>query len=329
MKDRYFRPITIECINPAYFPDVALFVKHDGNYILYKNHDRKFTELDRARLQRANAEFLYVRAGDMDTVSEYLEDNLTYLLGREDISSNAKGTILYQTTANFVTDVLDTPAKVADLARCRSLVQHLMEYVANSEDALKAFQAIIANNYYIFVHSVQVAALTMLIHDRLFELGHDEMIDVGVGALLHDFGMIFISREILEKPDALSDMEFHKVRQHPQKGFDFLRNVGVFNDVSLTIVRYHHERYDGTGYPSGLKGDNIPRSAQLAAICDAYCSLTTDRPYHTANSHDEAIQAMRVESAGAFSEELFGKFVAAVGDGLPETTTKVADPPPN
>lgn len=308
MKDRYFRPITVESIDPAYFPEVALFVKNNGNYILYKNHDRKFTELDRARLQRTNSDFLYVRAGDMDLITEYLEDNLHSLLARNDISSSNKGIILYQTAANYVTEVLDSPEKLANLARCRSLIRHLMKYVANSEDTLKAFQAIIANNYYIFVHSVQVAALTMLAHDKLFDLNTDEMIDVGVGALLHDFGMIFISSDILEKPDALSDMEYHKVKQHTQKGYDFLKGIGVFNDVSLTIVRYHHERYDGNGYPTGLKGDNIPRSAQLAALCNTYCAMTTERPYRKALSHADAIRVMQDESAGAFNVELFERF---------------------
>lgn len=308
MKDRYFRPITVESIDPAYFPEVALFVKNNGNYILYKNHDRKFTELDRARLQRTNSDFLYVRAGDMELITEYLEDNLHSLLARNDISSNNKGIILYQTAANYVTEVLDSPKKLANLARCRSLIRHLMKYVANSEDTLKAFQAIIANNYYIFVHSVQVAALTMLAHDKLFDLSTDEMIDVGVGALLHDFGMIFISSDILEKPDALSDIEYHKVKQHTQKGYDFLKGIGVFNDVSLTIVRYHHERYDGNGYPTGLTGDNIPRSAQLAALCNTYCAMTTERPYRKALSHADAIRIMREESTGAFNVELFERF---------------------
>jgi HD-GYP domain-containing protein (c-di-GMP phosphodiesterase class II) len=318
MKDRYFRPITVECIDPAYFPDVALFVKNNGNYILYKNHDRKFTELDRARLQRTNNDFLYVRAGDMDSITEYLEDNLHSLLARNDISNNNKGIILYQTAANYVTDVLDSPEKLANLARCRSLIRHLMKYVANAEDTLKAFQAIIANNYYIFVHSVQVAALTMLAHDKLFDLNADEMIDVGVGALLHDFGMIFISNDILEKPDALSDIEYHKVKQHTQKGYDFLKGIGVFNDVSLTIVRYHHERYDGNGYPTGLKGDNIPRSAQLAALCNSYCAMTTERPYREALSHADAIRVMRDESSGAFNVDLFKRFEEIVSGRIKE-----------
>ena len=312
MKSRFYRPLSLACIFPSYFPDVALYVKNSGNYILYKNHDRKFTEADQNRLQRTNTEFLYVRSGDMEIVTEYLEQNLESLLARDDIDSGAKGTILYQTAANYVTDVFDEPGKTADIIRCRSLIRHLMKYVAGHEDALKALKAITSQNYYIFTHSVQMAALMMLTHERLFDLRQDEMIDVGVGSLLHDVGMVFLSGDIMNKPDALADIEYHKVKQHAQKGYDYLLNAGTLGEVSLTIVRHHHEKYDGSGYPVGLKGDNIPRSAQLAALCDTYCAITTDRPKHTALPGTEALRLMGEEVGSVFSPELFKRFADVV-----------------
>ena len=111
MKDSYRRPINIECINTAYFPDIALYIKRDGNYVLYKPHDREFTEDDRIRLQRNNVDFLYVRAGDMEVISDYLESSLSEMLGREDLSGRAKGRILYQTSVNYVVDIFETPEK--------------------------------------------------------------------------------------------------------------------------------------------------------------------------------------------------------------------------
>jgi len=312
MKSRFYRPLSLACISPAYFPDIALYVRNSGNYILYKNHDRKFTEVDQHRLARTSTEFLYVRSGDMEVVTEYLEQNLDTLLAREDIDSGAKGTILYQTAANYVTDVFDEPDKAADIIRCRSLIRHLMKYVSGHEDALKALQAITSQNYYIFTHSVQMAALMMLVHDRLFEIPHDEMIDVGIGSLLHDVGLVFLSSDLLNKPDALAAIEYHKVKQHAQKGYEHLKSAGTLGEVSLTIVRHHHEKYDGSGYPSGLKGDDIPRSAQLAALCDTYCAMTTERPKHNALPKSEALRIMGEEVGSTFSPELFKRFEAVV-----------------
>ena len=128
------------------------------------------------------------------------------------------------------------------------------------------------------------------------------MIDVGIGSLIHDYGMIFITSEILEKNDALSDIEYYKVKQHTQKGYEYLKRSGNYSDIVLNIVRYHHERYDGNGYPTGLKGDNIPRSGQVAAICDVYSALIMDRAHRKASSHADAIKIMREEAKnGAFN----------------------------
>jgi len=312
MKSRFYRPLSLACISPAYFPDIALYVRNNGNYILYKNHDRKFTDADHHRLARNNTEFLYVRSGDMEVITEYLEQNLDNLLVRDDIDTGAKGTILYQTAANYVTDIFDDPDKTADIIRCRSLIRHLMKYVAGHDDALKALKSITAQNHYIFTHCVQVAALMMLVHDRLFNLTHDEMVDVGFGSLLHDVGLVFLSGDLLDRPDALAAIEYHKVKQHAQKGYEYLHNAGTLGEVSLTIVRHHHEKYDGSGYPVGLKGDDIPRSAQLAALCDTYCAMTTDRPKHSALPPAETLRTMGEEAGRTFSPELFKRFEAIV-----------------
>lgn len=309
MSDRFWSPISIDCIDPACFPNVALYLKSSGNYVLYKDQERGFTEVDRHRLENNFKEFLYVRSGDLAEINSYLESNLTEMLAREDIDARAKGRILYQTSVNYVIDVFMSPETAANMQRCRNLIQHMMKYVAGEKGALDALQSIAAHNTYIFAHSVQMTALNLLVHEKLFEITPDEMIDVGVGSLLHDFGMTFISDEIVDKRNSLSDIEYQRVKQHAQKGYEFLQKTRMFGEVALTIVRHHHERYDGRGYPAGLKGDSIPRSAQLSAICDVYSALTTNRPYRKATTHDEAFAMMREEAQnGAFNCELFAKF---------------------
>lgn len=312
MKDHYWRAISVDCIDPDYFPSVPLFMKTSGNYVLYKDAERKFTTADRSRLERTYTEFLYIRTGDMGEITSYLEGGLKDLLARKDLDSATKGRILYQTAINYVIDAFEAPEQAANLERCRNLVQHLMNFVATDINALRPIGAVAANNFYIFAHAVQVAALNLLTHEKLFDVTPDELMDVGVGSLLHDYGMIFITSDILEKPDALSDIEYYKVKQHTQKGYEFLKETRMFSDVVLNIVRYHHEKYDGNGYPAGLKGENIPRSAQLSALCDVYSALTLDRVYRKASTHKEAIKIMCDESVGAFNKELLAGFVELV-----------------
>ena len=309
MNDSYWRPISVDSIDSECFPPVALFLKSGGNYVLYKDGDRPFGPDDRRRLERSFTEFVYVRTGDLKEINQYLEKNLASMLEREDLSKITKSKILYQTSVNCVIDMFECPETAANLERCNNLIKQMMKFTAAEPHTLEALQAIAGNNFYIFVHSVQVTALSMLMHDKVFNVDPDEMMDVGVGSLIHDYGMIFITDKILDKADALSDVEYFKVKQHTQKGYEFLKNTGRFGEVALNIIRYHHERYDGMGYPVRLKGDEIPRSAQVAAICDVYSALTLDRSYRKATSHSEALKIMRQEAkAGAFNVELLNRF---------------------
>lgn len=312
-KDRYWRAISIDCISPDCFPSVALYIRSGGNYVLYKDPDRRFTVEDNRRLERSFTEFLYIRSGDMEILNDFMEDSLTEMLARDDLSSTAKGKILYQTAVNCVIDMFESPETSANLQRCRSMVQHILDHVATDPHALASLQTVIDHNFYIFAHAVQVAALSLLVHDKLFDLAPDEMTDVGIGALVHDYGMTFITSEVLEKNDALSDIEYYKVKQHTQKGYEYFKRVGSYSGVVLNFVRYHHERYDGNGYPTGIKGDEIPRSAQVGAICDVYSALIMDRAHRKASTHTEALKIMREETGrGAFNPELFDQFVTII-----------------
>lgn len=310
-KDRFWRAISIDSILPDNFPSVALYLKSGGNYVLYKNNEREFTAEDRHRMERSQVEFIYIRSGDMEEVNSYLENNLSTILTNDDLDNNAKGKIIYQASVNCVIDTFEFPEHSANQARCRKLIQNLIKYVAGSPETLESLKSIAECNYYIFTHSVQVTALNLLMHEKLFSVSHEEMVDVGIGSLLHDFGMTFISGEILDKPDALSSIDYHKVKAHTTKGYEFLKQSGAYGDLALTIVRHHHERYDGNGYPLALKGNNIPRSAQLAAICDVYSALINDQPHQKGISPAEALRSMRneaSESGGSLNPLLFERF---------------------
>ncbi len=316
-KDQFWRAISIDCINPEMFPKVSLFIKSGGNYVLYKSHENSFTEADRRRLERSFTEFIYIRTGDMQTVNDYIDASLTDLLAREDLSSEVKGNILYQSSVNCVVDMFEAPELAANLRRSRNLIKHLMAFVASDPNALKPLGVIAANNLYIFSHSVQVTALCLLFHEKHFNLLPDELLDVGIGSLLHDYGMTFISSEVMDKPDALSKIEYYKVKRHAQLGYEFMQRTGQYSEIALNIIRHHHERYDGNGYPAGLKGDAISRSAQVAAICDVFSALTMDRVYCKACSQGEALETMEEETRkGAFNPEYFNIFAGIMKERI-------------
>jgi putative nucleotidyltransferase with HDIG domain len=141
------------------------------------------------------------------------------------------------------------------------------------------------------------------------DVGYDEitMFWFRIGALLHDVGKIVVPSEILNKPGPLTPDERLTMEQHAAAGSDLLREVDFPWDV-LPLVRGHHERWDGKGYPDRLAGEDIAVSARIVCVADVFDALTTDRPYRRGFSFDEALKIMAKDSGKMFDPDLFARF---------------------
>ena len=140
-------------------------------------------------------------------------------------------------------------------------------------------------------HSEDVMECGLLIARKL-QISEDEQNTIALAALLHDVGKIGVPDAILRKPGRLTDEEFDAVKQHPQMGAIMVSSVAGLEET-LPAVRHHHERWDGQGYPSGLRGEEIPPIARLLAVADAFSAMTTDRPYRQGMSRDQACSILR------------------------------------
>ena len=145
---------------------------------------------------------------------------------------------------------------------------------------------------------------------------------VRTAALLHDIGNMAVPEHILSKPEALTPEEFERVKIHPRVGAEILRNVQFGAPVS-DLVLCHHERWDGLGYPAGIRGEDIPLGARILAIADCYSTLQADRPYRPARTEDEAIAVLREYAGTAFDPSLVELLIA----GLDLSTPSAADAP--
>jgi HD-GYP domain-containing protein (c-di-GMP phosphodiesterase class II) len=128
-------------------------------------------------------------------------------------------------------------------------------------------------------------------------------------ALLHDIGKVGVPEEIVNKPDALDESEWEIMRQHPVIGERIIAAIPGMAAVAR-IVRHEHERWDGNGYPDGLQGTQIPFEARIILACDAYHALTSDRPYRSAVSHEEALTELTTNSGTQFDPEVVETLVA-------------------
>ncbi len=137
---------------------------------------------------------------------------------------------------------------------------------------------------------------------------------IGQAAMLHDLGKIGISENILLKKSKLTRKEFEEIRKHPQIGADIIRPVQFLHNL-VPFVFYHHERWDGKGYPSGIKGEEIPVGARIIAIADVYQALTSDRPYRKAYSEKQAIKIIKDSSGTQFDPRIVDVFLKVLQEG--------------
>jgi len=134
------------------------------------------------------------------------------------------------------------------------------------------------------------------------------------GAALHDAGKVGVSDAILKKPGKLTPQEWAEIRLHPYIGGQLCKRVTFLRPVH-PIVYYHHERYDGDGYPDGLRGQDIPLAARIVAIADAYDAMTSHRPYRPAMSHAQAVRELRRGAGSQWDPELVPIFLKALRSG--------------
>jgi response regulator RpfG family c-di-GMP phosphodiesterase len=156
-------------------------------------------------------------------------------------------------------------------------------------------------------HSQRVREYTLTLAEDL-GLKHDDLIQTGRGALLHDVGKIGVRDSILLKPGKLSEEEWVEMRMHPQIGYNILQNI-EFLSPAAEIVLCHQERWDGKGYPNGLSGTDIPLGARIFAIVDTLDAMTSDRPYRKAMSFEAALEEIRLCSGTQFDPRIVGAFL--------------------
>ena len=193
------------------------------------------------------------------------------------------------------------------------------ETLASLSNALEAKDAVTSQ------HTEEVVRLAVAVAAEL-ELDLDMVRNVELGAVLHDIGKVRVPEVILNKPGPLTEDEWEVMRTHPEVGEQILRPIQSLRAI-LPIVRHHHERWDGTGYPDRLIGRAVPLGARIVAVCDAYRAMTEDRPYRAALGEVEARKELKLAAGSQFDEECVDALLRAL-DRRDSTAEVVALRPP-
>ena len=256
-------------------------------------------------------------SGALDAADGYLREAFTSASGREDLLLAAevareqaelysamrreRETLQALNTSHRLFTELRAQRDIADVTRrMRGLEQRFYDIVSAWARSIES------KDPYTLGHCERVADYACAIL-RAIDPDQSTLFWFRIGALLHDVGKINVPTEVLNKPGKLTPEERAQMETHPVAGVELLKDVEFPWDV-LPMVRSHHERWDGKGYPDRLTGEEIPLHARVLALADVFDALTTDRPYRRAFSPDEALRMMRDDSGKAFDPSLFPVF---------------------
>jgi len=188
--------------------------------------------------------------------------------------------------------------------------------------------AVDAKDRYTHGHIRRVQAFAAKLASLLGVVDQNELLAIRAGALLHDIGKIAIPEYILNKPTVLTETEYEKMRIHPVVGANMLRTI-EFPYPLIPMVKWHHERWDGNGYPDGLKGADIPLNARILSLVDCYDALTTNRPYRSPMERDQVVQFFQREAARSYDPQIVQVFIdhlqeiEAAGNAVALETTDI------
>ncbi len=178
---------------------------------------------------------------------------------------------------------------------------------------------------YTFVHSLNVALLSGFLASRLRPGDNAFVNKITTGSLLHDLGKAMIPLHILNKPAKLTDAEFAVIKTHPTKGFELALQQRISDEEMLTVVRGHHERWNGNGYPDRLRGEAIPLPARIAAVADVFDALTTNRIYKEAESPKNAISIIVGDAGDHFDPIVVRELLLSLGLYPPGVIVELSD----
>lgn len=167
-----------------------------------------------------------------------------------------------------------------------------------------------AKDPYTKKHSLKVSKYAVLLAKQL-KLGKEDIETIKLAGLLHDVGKLGVKQKVLLKNGSLSGEEYEEVKKHSEIGMEIVKPFRFFNEV-VRVIKHHHERYNGGGYPDGLKGQDIPLGSRILAIADCYDALTSERAYRKAYPPWEAAKIMKKEDGNKFDGQLLDIFMSCI-----------------
>lgn len=288
-----------------------IHVQHENKFVVYAKADENYTDAQRRQLHTAGVEEIFIPKCQEPLFKEYLADNLGDVLQDDSATIEERARVLHDTSLSIVQEAYerklpDSLAMQNSFRRIQEFIQQAVDFLAN-EKSLGTVAKLISHDYRTFSHSVHVFLYSAAIL-QTYGLDKRTLVDAGIGAMLHDIGKSLISKDILTKRGALTLDERDEINKHPGLGATLCAGLPLTPATTSSIL-YHHEKLDGSGYPCGLSGDEIPLHVRAVVIADIYDAMTSTRPYCKAMNPFQALRIMRDEMFSEIDIPMFQRFI--------------------
>jgi HD-GYP domain-containing protein (c-di-GMP phosphodiesterase class II) len=300
LQSRGFLPVATATLDPATVLGCDLYIQRNGvrTAELYRERNYPFEPDDLARLREAGVDHLYVRLEEADAYRAYL---CTHVLHQAEIPITVRLNALREVTRIAFQDALTANNCDRLVHAADDFSRDLAQMVAEHSPAFGELFAMLEHDYYTFTHVCNVSIYCAVIG---FRMGFCELARLAAGALLHDIGKRHIPHHILNKPGDLTDEEWALVYEHPTVGFRELAGRTDLTWGQLMMVYQHHERLDGSGYPTGVRADEIHPWAKICSVADVFDAMTCQRSYRRGMPLSLVCDFLRKNAGTRFDSEV-------------------------
>ncbi len=318
-----FQEIDPLLLNPEYLTNFSIFEKYPHIDKKFRFRcliaDAKSMPVDKLIRMLQSWDTVYVHKKQIKAYEEHIKTNIGYILNHRSININKKTTVYIKVSTSMIKDVFESHFNEAavnsqPIEQVEKLISKVIDFI-RSADSLNGLAQLIGHDYDTHMHSIKVGWLIAVFINANRDLFPEQtdsqfqtfLIQAAVAGLLHDLGKIKIPENILNKRGKLDNLEYITVQSHAAYSLSLLFGTGL-PKFAMQAILYHHENEDGSGYPCGLKNEQIPLIAKITHIADVFEALTSKRPYKEAKTAFEALKIMsgtnpHVEILNKFEQE--------------------------
>ena len=273
---------------------------------------KNFTPGIRAALAKADITEVQISLEELEAYHRYVDELRQKKIRAKVQRLRDESAGIYSSAAGILEKLLKEPESSEHLQAAQKIVENAVNFVLSDGFSINALTESSSKDYHTHTHSVDTAIFALGFGAHL-GFHTNDLHNLGQSAIFHDIGKSRVDQAVINKDGLLTDDEFEQVKKHSLYGFFILKSHKITNQDILNGVRYHHEKYDGSGYPDRLHGKEIPLFAQIISLSDVFSAISTQRSYREALSSFEAINIMKSSMSHAFDGKLFMEFIKFMG----------------